>query len=526
MKYLYFSKVLLAAMAAPMLAAAAPFQPNNIVVARVGDGSAALTTAATAVFLDEYTPTGQLVQSVALPTSVTDNNFPLTANGTALAELSLTRSADGHYLVLAGYGVAPGSAGVSTSAATSVARVIALIGADGSIDTSTSPGPDAFDGASIRAAATADGSSFYSVGGNSGVRYQVLGSGTSTEVAASPTSVRTIGVGADNNLYLATDTGPSVLAQVGTGLPTADSQVTTLPGFPGSAADASPNGFYFADLSAAVPGVDVVYVADDRTTVGGGVQKWSLVNGSWVLSGTIAGSASAQLRGLGGRTSGTTVSLAATGAGGLYVLSDDAGYNAAPSVAALPAAVATAGTNMAFRGVAMAPVVQAPTITSFTPTTGGPGTSVTITGTNLTGATAVSIGSLAITSFTVVSATAITLVVPTASAAVSGPLTVVAPGGTATSTASFNLVLAAAASQALPGLAIYPNPATDYVQVSLPQAGPATVALRDLTGRQVLAPQALPASQRLRLPASLAAGIYLLEVRQGSETAVRRLEKK
>jgi hypothetical protein len=174
----------------------------------------------------------------------------------------------------------------------------------------------------------------------------------------------------------------------------------------------------------------------------------------------------------------------------------------------------------------MAPVAQAPTITSFTPSTGGPGTSVTITGTNLSGASAVSIGSLVITDYTVVSATSITLVVPTASAAVSGQLTVVTPGGTATSTASFNLVLAAAASQALPGLALYPNPATDYVQVSLPQTGPATVALRDLTGRQVLAPQALAASQRLRLPASLATGVYLLEVRQGGETAVRRIEKK
>jgi hypothetical protein len=269
----------------------------------------------------------------------------------------------------------------------------------------------------------------------------------------------------------------------------------------------------------------VVYVADDRTT-GGGVQKWSLVNGTWVANGTIAGSASARVVGLGGSTSSTGVTLAATSANGLFVLNDNAGYNAAPSLTALPAAVATPGASTAFRGVAMAPVAQAPTITSFTPSTGGPGTSVTITGTNLSGASAVSIGSLVITDYTVVSATSITLVVPTASAAVSGQLTVVTPGGTATSTASFNLVLAAAASQALPGLALYPNPATDYVQVSLPQTGPATVALRDLAGRQVLAPQALAASQRLRLPASLATGVYLLEVRQAGETAVRRIEKK
>ncbi|MGI4833121.1 MAG: T9SS type A sorting domain-containing protein [Janthinobacterium lividum] len=527
MKYLYFSSLLLATLSAPVLASAAPFQPNNIVVARVGDGSGALTPAATAVFLDEYTPAGQLVQSIALPTSVTGNNRILTASGTATAELSLTRSVDGHYLVLAGYGAAPGTTSVSISATADVARVIALIGADGNVDTSTSPGADAFDGSSIRAAATADGSSFYSVGGNSGVRYQAFGSVVSTQLTTAPTAARAIGLGPDNNLYFSTNASPYVgLSQVGTGLPTAAGQpVTVLPGFPGTAAGASPYSFYFADLSPAVPGVDVVYVADDRTT-GGGIQKWSLVGGSWVLSGTIAGSASAAVRGLGGSTSGTAVALAATSANGLIVVADNAGYNAAPSVVALPTAVATPGTSTAFRGVAMAPVALAPTIASFTPTTGGPGTTITITGTNLTGATAVSIGGLAISGYTVVSATSITLFVPASSTGVSGPLTVVTPGGTAISATSFSLALAAAASQALPGLALYPNPATDYVQVSLPQAGPATVALRDLTGRQVLAPQPLPASQRLRLPASLAAGIYLLEVRQGSETAVRRIEKK
>ena len=84
---------------------------------------------------------------------------------------------------------------------------------------------------------------------------------------------------------------------------------------------------------------------------------------------------------------------------------------------------------------------------------------------------------------------------------------------------------ATTASQALPGLTVFPNPAADRLTVALPAAGAATVALRDLTGRVVLAPAALAADQQLRLPASLAKGIYLLEVRQGGVTAVRRIEK-
>ncbi|GAB3864411.1 hypothetical protein GCM10028824_01910 [Hymenobacter segetis] len=84
---------------------------------------------------------------------------------------------------------------------------------------------------------------------------------------------------------------------------------------------------------------------------------------------------------------------------------------------------------------------------------------------------------------------------------------------------------ATAASQALPGLSVFPNPATDRITVALPTAGAATVALRDLTGRVVLAPATLGADKQLALPATLARGIYLLEVKQGDVTAVRRIEK-
>jgi hypothetical protein len=80
-------------------------------------------------------------------------------------------------------------------------------------------------------------------------------------------------------------------------------------------------------------------------------------------------------------------------------------------------------------------------------------------------------------------------------------------------------------SQALAGLSLFPNPATDRITVSLPTAGAATVALRDLTGRLVLAPAALAADKQLVLPTSLARGIYMLEVNQNGITAVRRIEK-
>ncbi|MCI1187128.1 IPT/TIG domain-containing protein [Hymenobacter sp. DH14] len=182
--------------------------------------------------------------------------------------------------------------------------------------------------------------------------------------------------------------------------------------------------------------------------------------------------------------------------------------------------------NVAVTGTVTAVVVSPPTITSFTPTSGGPGTPVTITGTNLMGATAVRIGSFAVANFTVVNANAITLTVPTGTGSVNGLISVTTPGGTATSTTPFNLASATAAATALPGLAVFPNPATDRLTVALPTAAPATVALRDLAGRLVLAPTALAADHQLRLPAGLARGVYFLEVHQNGTQAVRRIEQR
>ena len=180
--------------------------------------------------------------------------------------------------------------------------------------------------------------------------------------------------------------------------------------------------------------------------------------------------------------------------------------------------------NVAVTGTVAALVTLPPTISSFTPTAGGAGRVVTITGTNFTGATSVRIGNVNVPNFTVVNATTITFVVPS-TGVVTGLLGVTAPGGSVTSAIPFNVITATLAANALPGLAVFPNPAADHLTVELPSAAPATVALRDLAGRLVLAPAPLGADHLVLLPASLARGLYLLEVRQGNTLAVRRIAR-
>ena len=84
--------------------------------------------------------------------------------------------------------------------------------------------------------------------------------------------------------------------------------------------------------------------------------------------------------------------------------------------------------------VAQATPPPAPTIASIAPASGPAGTRVTIGGANLGGATRVTFGGIS-AGFTPVSDTALSATVP--ASAVTGPISVVTPGGTATSTATF-----------------------------------------------------------------------------------------
>jgi predicted extracellular nuclease len=368
----------------------AAFTPGNVVVYRVGTGSAALTSAATAVFLDEYTPGGVLVQSIALPTADSGANQTLTASGSQ-AEGFLNLSADGRYLMVTGYDAAVGTAAVAGTTGAAVNRIIGRIDANGTIDTSTAI--TAFSTGNIRSVASTDGSTYWAVGSTSGVITGTIGSSGTVTVAASQTggtaasNLRAVDI-FDGQLYVSAQTGSLRIGAVGTGTPTGPGNVIApLPGIPlqtnSPATNTSPYQFFFADLTAAVPGVDTLYVTDDRgSTLGGGLYKFSLVGGSWVQNGLIAGS----LRGLTGSVSSVTVTLYATtsaaSANSIVSVVDTGGYNAAFSTTTLTT-VATAAPNTSFRGIDFAPHAAAaplPTLSIDDVThTEGPSGTVTYT---------------------------------------------------------------------------------------------------------------------------------------------------
>ena len=141
-------------------ATAAPFTPGNLVVYRIGDGLAPLNSNATGVFLDEYTPSGTFVQSIAMPTADSGSNRPLTGQGTSNSEGLLSLSPDRTFLGLTGYAAAPGLASPAGTTAATVNRVVGLVDFGGNINTTTAL-TDAASGGNPRAAVTTNGTDIW-----------------------------------------------------------------------------------------------------------------------------------------------------------------------------------------------------------------------------------------------------------------------------------------------------------------------------------------------------------------------------
>jgi hypothetical protein len=352
-----------------------PFTPGNIVVSRIGNGAANINTALTqTVYLDEYTPAGTLVQTIAMPTAASGSNNILTlvgggGGGSNRYTGNITLSADRRFITLAGYNAAPGTGLLD---GVGVSRTIGLVKYDGTVNTTTSL-TDFSQNGTPTAAITTNGIDLWCGGyqgttaATGGIHYTTIGSTTSTQLNTDAYS-NIFGLQISNGqLYGVTPaqqpTGffPSV-STVGTGIPTTAGQtLTNLPGLDGSILS-SPEQFVFADLDPTVPGVDVVYVSDNDY---GGIVKLSLVGGTWTFNdiSSVGGS------GLTGYISGTAVTLfgitngsnaSQVGGGSLFSLVDNGGYNA-PFSSTTGTIIATTPTDKAsFRGVAFVP--QAPVI--------------------------------------------------------------------------------------------------------------------------------------------------------------------
>ncbi len=307
--------------------------------------------------LDEFSlgaggTTASSVGTLTLPQTASGANSAISGEYGSASEGFLQLSGNGRYLTIMGYGVnastfntAPlstyGTAALgqttSVTAAnqtgtvyTTVPRVVALIGGNGSVDTSTAL-TGVFNTNNPRSVYTADGTSFYVSGQGAsktdptqGVFYAQKGATTATPIDNS-TDTRFV-TEYDGTLYVSRDQNPpgsgnqnfinvSSLTNSTGGLPTSSAGLVTTHIVPPASPDSlggnngsinvtagtangvnnsrigkfvylSPEEYFFANP-------DTLYVADsgqpkngnaNAAALGeGGLQKWSLVDGVWTL---------------------------------------------------------------------------------------------------------------------------------------------------------------------------------------------------------------------------------------------------
>jgi hypothetical protein len=333
------------------------FTPGSLVIntfISVNNGGANLDTAVPIVLQQfQLDPTGASATQTGtftLPQSGNGAQSAISGEFGSASEGMLAQSANGLYLALMGYGVnatafnSGGSAVYGTAAlgqstslpaasqtgtvVTTVPRVVALIGANTSVDTSTAL-TSLYNTNNPRSVATIDGTAFWTSGQGAsntdptqGVAYAPLGAVTATPVdnSTDTRSVAFINTGNGNALWVSRDrkstaTAISLLAAADGSVPTAAAGlVTTQEVDPVSALAGNPNAsitltaatangvnnarignfIYLSPEQFFLASPTVLYVTDsgqpktgsaNAGALGeGGLQKWILVNGTWTLA--------------------------------------------------------------------------------------------------------------------------------------------------------------------------------------------------------------------------------------------------
>jgi hypothetical protein len=330
-------------------ASAGEITPGDLVVYGVGNGSAALGTTAATVFLDEYTTSGVLVQSIPLPSTGTSRGVnTLTAVGNDSTEGIISRSQDGTTLLFTGYRKDAGGTNPASDVYTITHRVIGTITTAGTPDLTTnlilhSNGANSAN--TIRSAASINGTagSHFWTSSSTSIDFGTEGFGTTGgSTLVGPLNGRQVNL-ADNKVFASVGPGTTHGGVVNYGTTPAamvnpPSPVVTL-----SQTDAV-NGFAFLDLNSGVAGADTLYLL---STVEGLLRKFTYNGSNWSTTGSVASNASnltAQL------TSGS-VSLFLTSPGALSSITDSSGFGG--TLTGTPTTLANAGANTAFRGIGM-----------------------------------------------------------------------------------------------------------------------------------------------------------------------------
>ena len=350
---------------------AADMLPGNLVVNRIGNGTTALSNAAFEVSILEYSTSGSLVQTITSP--FTGSN-QLTDSGTA--------TSNGYINTYNGLLAVPGlnqPLGTPTAAGTN-AKASNILGVDGEVagralfptggPSGTPPSP--FSGSNFRSVIATSANTFYATGTSGGTPATggawYYDGADFVQISATQNNLRNVEI-YGGQLYVSSGAAGFLgVSSVGSGLPTTTGQTTTVRIATGTGS--SPYGFVLFDKDGN-GSADLAYIADERSSTGGGIQRWDLdgsevwVNTYSLLLNTTNGeltptsaTGTVGIRGLTGSwdsQSGTATLFATTieTSNNRLVSLTDAGTTPTSFTT-----LAQAGTNYAFRGVDFTPVPE------------------------------------------------------------------------------------------------------------------------------------------------------------------------
>lgn len=339
---------------------------GNILVERLGNGTTALSNAATDIAVLEFTTSGSAIQTISFPSTGATQQ---TDSGSATSNGYLN-SYNG-FVAVTGYNSPAGTASVASSN-TKVTSVLDNTGAVVNRTTYPTTGTMPFTGNNLRSAIATGSNTFYasgtvsSGGATGGVWYSDGASFTqvSSTATGQPTNLRNVEI-YNGQLFSTSSSGTGYgIWSIGTGLPTSAGSTSTLAiNTAGTGTGtASPYGFVMFDTNKDSL-LDTAFIADDRTSAGGGLQKWTFNGTAWVNSyslrfdaaaGNLSATASSGFVGIRGLTGGYDDT---TGAFSLFATTTETASNRIVSVldnGATPTTyttLASAGANNVFRGI-------------------------------------------------------------------------------------------------------------------------------------------------------------------------------
>ena len=490
----------------------AQFTNGNIVVLQAGDGTLTYTgNVASPAILQEFTPLGNPTYSLALPTGTAG----ITVTGNDITEGLITRSTDGHYIVIAGYNTTSGTAAPSTASASVVPRGIAKVNPVGSYSLAVTTNTfysDNISGDGI-GSATADGNgNVWGCGHVSGITafvYNGVTATTGSTILTSPPSQNTRAVAVYNGqLYYSTGSVSHGLFMVGTGTPTAPTTTSLV------VALGSPYQFAFD------PTGNTLYIADKTA----GLQKWTFSSSTWTNVYTYTTTANAiKTIGLVADFSGVNPIIYATTANGASLIAiTDGGSLATSTITTL----ATAPVNTTFRGLAFSPKCAGTSLSSITSFSSCAGSSIALTPTLLPNGTG---ASYTLTTPSGASSLSTALAALSSTTAGTYPCTLTAQDGVGctsnsqTFTVTINNCATGIKINSVElATTIAPNPAKESVEILFSTNANKNIYIVNSLGQTVLTKNTNDMNVKLDV-SGFPQGIYFVIITSGSQKAIKKL---